>query len=757
MTSPPQAAPRPPGTIVTFYSYKGGTGRSMALANVAWLLAGAGKRVLAIDWDLEAPGLHRYFQPFLADPSLEQSTGVIDFVREFATAAVSAPNKPEDKDWYRAYANLLAHAVPVEWSFTGGGRLDFVPAGKQDAAYPVRVNSFDWQEFYERLGGGVLFEAVKENLRGCYDFVLIDSRTGISDTSGVCTVQMPDQLVVCFTLNRQSIYGAAAAAHSAHRQRHSSSGSPTLKIWPVPTRVEGFEKDRLEVAFAMARTRFSSLIWQLDPHAEDQYWSSISVAYEPYYAYEEVLAALRDRPRKASMVSTMFAIAGYLADEPLPVTEDPRRAEGLEAFLSRSARDSLEELTLLGQEYEGIRKRLEGSYERTFLMNSLVERAKTLAGQRDAAQVAEHLFRLETDGGRIVALALALEEPKRQQVELALSAVSQSRSAFEQYHALLLVQSLLPHLEAQGARHLSVAISAQLGHAITPDDPSRYEPALRLLKQLEVLGGEEWSSRGEILARMIDGRIYAIIECRPTTPTVRYDDVVENHGPHVVSRGVHHLSLPRLVRIGRSLVTNALFKAFVDAGGYADDALWAAPARLRKNFVTADGKSPGPGRWVDAHTFPPGREDHPVTSISLLEARAFVRWCNRVAPDEGWIWSLPLEDLWELAARSESGLIYPWGDAFDPEKCNSVERGPGTTTSVLAFERGSSPFGCLDMAGNVWEFVEAADAGTNWGVLRGGSYRNNRYQLRSYLRLKEVPETHRPPDFGFRLAQVARP
>lgn len=52
------------GRIITFYSYKGGTGRSMALANVAWVLAAAGSRVLAIDWDFEAPGLHRYSTPF---------------------------------------------------------------------------------------------------------------------------------------------------------------------------------------------------------------------------------------------------------------------------------------------------------------------------------------------------------------------------------------------------------------------------------------------------------------------------------------------------------------------------------------------------------------------------------------------------------------------------------------------------------------------------------------------------------------------
>ena len=53
------------GQVVTFYSYKGGTGRTMALANVAWILAANGQRVLVVDWDLESPGLHRFFHPFL--------------------------------------------------------------------------------------------------------------------------------------------------------------------------------------------------------------------------------------------------------------------------------------------------------------------------------------------------------------------------------------------------------------------------------------------------------------------------------------------------------------------------------------------------------------------------------------------------------------------------------------------------------------------------------------------------------------------
>src|SRR5580700_9409489 len=74
-----------PGRIVTFYSYKGGTGRTMALANTAWILAANGKRVLVADWDLESPGLHRFFQPFMG-PEASAQPGIVDFIRGYEWA-----------------------------------------------------------------------------------------------------------------------------------------------------------------------------------------------------------------------------------------------------------------------------------------------------------------------------------------------------------------------------------------------------------------------------------------------------------------------------------------------------------------------------------------------------------------------------------------------------------------------------------------------------------------------------------------------
>lgn len=275
-----------PGRVVTFYSYKGGTGRSMALANVAWILASNGQRVLAVDWDLEAPGLHRYFLPFLVDRELSASPGVIDFVLDYVLAAMTPPEKDSEpeKDWYLPYTNILRYAVSLDWQFPGKGRLDFIPAGRQAASYSSRVNSFNWQDFYTRLGGRAFLDSVKERMRSEYDYVLIDSRTGVSDSSGICTVQIPDILVVCHTLNNQSIKGAAAVAASVREQRQASP----LRILPVPMRIENAEKDKRDLRREEALASFTSL--------GIQFSSRIQFPYIPYYAYEEILSTFGDSP-----------------------------------------------------------------------------------------------------------------------------------------------------------------------------------------------------------------------------------------------------------------------------------------------------------------------------------------------------------------------------------------------------------------------------------------------------------------------------
>ena len=219
--------------FVTFYSFKGGAGRSMALANVAWILAATGFRVLTIDWDLEAPGLHRYFRPFLRDTELVGSKGLIDLLWEYSDLMLSPKDTwPSDLEDPKIFADPYRYIIPLEWPLAGGtGCVHFLSAGLQDAGYGSRVRDFDWRAFYERLGGSAFIDTFRERLK--YDFILIDSRTGIADTSGICTLQLPDQVVVCFTYNRQSIKGAEAVAHSI-----ITRGRRKIALTFVATRVE---------------------------------------------------------------------------------------------------------------------------------------------------------------------------------------------------------------------------------------------------------------------------------------------------------------------------------------------------------------------------------------------------------------------------------------------------------------------------------------------------------------------------------------
>jgi cellulose biosynthesis protein BcsQ len=267
--------------FITFYSYKGGVGRSMALANVAWILASNGRRVLVIDWDLEAPGIHRYFRPFLVDPDLAQSPGLIDFLIDSAADAARDGGTTTGR-------TILHYASALEWEFPGGGSLDLVGAGRQDQTYVLRVAGFDWPVFYERLGGHDLLERMKRDLDE-YDFVLIDSRTGVTDISGVCTVQMPDALVMCLAPYAQSIDGSLAVAQSVLSMRVNRP----LELVPVLMRVEFGEKDLLEQTRRTVRSRFASLErHSAGPPTGDH----VEFPYVPYYAYKEILAVFVDAP-----------------------------------------------------------------------------------------------------------------------------------------------------------------------------------------------------------------------------------------------------------------------------------------------------------------------------------------------------------------------------------------------------------------------------------------------------------------------------
>lgn len=346
MTSRPTA----PGKIVTFYSYKGGTGRTMALANVGWILASSGHRVLLVDWDLEAPGLHRYLHPLLVDPELRSSKGLINMVQAFVRTVLS-PQEPtvrstaaggpeprpaaataEADDWLRAAADPAPYTIGLLLELPSGGRLDFLPAGRQSAAYSAAVTSFNWHHFYNRHGGGHFLQALREELISAYDYVLIDSRTGVSDTSGICTILLPDILVDCFTMSAQSIRGGVDAAAAVHR-----SAPRPIRVLPVPMRVEEAETERLEAGRDFCRTEFEPFLSWLAEGEHSRYWGEIEIPYKAFYAYEEIPATIADRPRQERSLLTAFErLTEWISEgrvrrlAPLPAE---RRAELRTAYL----------------------------------------------------------------------------------------------------------------------------------------------------------------------------------------------------------------------------------------------------------------------------------------------------------------------------------------------------------------------------------------------------------------------------------------
>ncbi|WP_345075190.1 FxSxx-COOH system tetratricopeptide repeat protein [Phytohabitans flavus] len=341
--NPDTAAEHRNGRIITFYSFKGGVGRTMALANVAWILASTGRRVLTVDWDLESPGLHKYFAPFLVDRHLRSSLGVIDAVRDFARSGTqpgvgdrTRDQRPEDVHsaaQIRRYASSL-----VRYDFPGGGSIDFVPSGRQDRAYSHSVSTFNWDDFYERFDGATFLDALGEDMRRHYDITLIDSRTGLSDNAGICTVQLPDAVVSCFTMNNQSIDGAVAVANSI--RHHRGDG---IQLFPVPTRVEDGELGKLERSRTYARQRFEEFVRLLGHSDPEKYWGLVEIPYKVFYAYEETLATFGDRPQlENSLLAAYERLTSELVGEPIEFAAppEPLRRAWLAEFEQRGSAES---------------------------------------------------------------------------------------------------------------------------------------------------------------------------------------------------------------------------------------------------------------------------------------------------------------------------------------------------------------------------------------------------------------------------------
>lgn len=248
------------GKILTFYSFKGGVGRTMALANVAYTAATNGYRVLVMDWDLEAPGLGYYFRGLIEAQEakkLKETEGTLDLLWQWSNAIRSCKNQSDFNsvvsffETDNPFVKLTTPLNPLHFNEFSGS-LDFIGAGAktvltaEPTPYENALAQFSWSNFFDQEAGGFLLNCFRKWAKTNYDLILIDSRTGLADVAGICTMQIPDMVALCFILNRQNIDGVAKVSSAIRTARED--GIPVLAI---PMRVT--RSDTAEESDARAR------------------------------------------------------------------------------------------------------------------------------------------------------------------------------------------------------------------------------------------------------------------------------------------------------------------------------------------------------------------------------------------------------------------------------------------------------------------------------------------------------------------------
>ena len=210
--------------------------------------------------------------------------------------------------------------------------------------------------------------------------------------------------------------------------------------------------------------------------------------------------------------------------------------------------------------------------------------------------------------------------------------------------------------------------------------------------------------------------------------------------------------------IGKTEVTNAQFRPFVAGDGYTNQTYWDSAGWQWRT----DNKQVQPGCWSEARW---NGDTQPVVCVTWYEAMAYTRW---LSAQTGQRFSLPTEAEWEKAARGTDGRIYPWGNSWEANRANSEESGLKKTVPVGQYPSGASPYGALDMAGNVWEWTRSvytpypynptdgredlSNPAQKYFTLRGGAWLDQPIYLRAAFRLSLTPG-YLYRFVGFRLAR----
>lgn len=237
---------------ITFYSYKGGVGRSLALATVASRLAEFGKRVCLLDFDLEAPGLHYKFAPFLKDHK-EISKGIVDYIYQFTNTGSLSVDLADYYDTFRIS--------------TQSYYLTLIPAGNINSPeYWKKLSSIDWYNLlYENSSGLAFLLDLKDKIRKQIspEYLLIDSRTGISEMSGITLSLLADEVVIVAANNIENLEGAKKIIKSITNPNNVIVGKipkVTFVLSRVPFTNEPEDQEREQNLITKIMREFDNLI-----------------------------------------------------------------------------------------------------------------------------------------------------------------------------------------------------------------------------------------------------------------------------------------------------------------------------------------------------------------------------------------------------------------------------------------------------------------------------------------------------------------
>lgn len=292
------------GKVVTFYSYKGGVGRSMSLVNIACLMAKQKKKVLLIDWDLEAPGLHTFFGKAIKNKDL----GLVDFITDVIKFIKIKDNDVEEK-YEQFLTDSLDSYIQKNLNIENSGlQIDLIKSGKFDNNYTKKLSEINWMNFYK--DSPAFFRTFAQFLEKKYDYILIDSRTGLADTSGVCTMLMPQILVPVFVLNNQNIDGVIDVIKQSVNYRFNSNDYRNITVLPLPSRIDEQYLTDLPIWIDKSKNKFENLfkeLYLLDECVLENYFNIAKIPYKPAYAYGENIPVLKELVNNSSNNSSFIS------------------------------------------------------------------------------------------------------------------------------------------------------------------------------------------------------------------------------------------------------------------------------------------------------------------------------------------------------------------------------------------------------------------------------------------------------------------